>query len=270
VPGVQPSPVELQAFAIVEKVLGVEVEPWDTQTADRQGAVDGHLHYLNGHQAAMEVSRLGDEAELEFDAIMAAQDSTWPWDGAWWWTATLTSTGRLDRLRSVYAGILRQCEDHGVRTGWELPAEQRRDRGTDLHWLLYESDIELDGHPSLPNLRDDGTYRGLDLWTGGIGGQIDRPMATFAADLAAALATPRVSGKLAKLLRDPLPERHLYLRVEMSGLPFPSYDALLMACGPPSEPPPLPEGITHLWLMPALGATVLGWSPVGWTYHALD
>jgi hypothetical protein len=79
-----------------------------------------------------------------------------------------------------------------------------------------------------------------------------------------------VSGKLAKLLRDPLPERHLYLRVEMSGLSFPSYDALLMAYGPPPEPPPLPDGITHLWLMPALGATVLAWSPVGWTYHALD
>ena len=91
--------------------------------------------------------------------------------------------------------------------------DQRRDPGSDLHWLLYKSGIELKGHPNIPNRKDDGTLRGLYLWTGGIGGQIDRPMATFVADLEAALSTPRLLGKLQKLLRDPLPERHLYLRV---------------------------------------------------------
>lgn len=162
---------------------------------------------------------------------------------------------RWDRLRAVYADILRRCEDHGVRTGWELPAEQRRDKGT-ASLAPVRVGHRAQGAPKspAPERRRDAPRH---LWTGGIGGQIDRPMATFAADAAAALATPRLSGKLAKLLRAPLPERHLYLRVEMSGLPFPSYDALLMAHGPPPGPPPLPDGNTHLWLMPALSRACL-------------
>jgi hypothetical protein len=262
----EPSPLERLAYEVVRKVLGVTVEHWDTQAPDRQGQVDAHLHYPDGHQAAFEVTTLGDQKAMQLSSTLERTGFAWPSDAAWWWTITIRDGRDFPRVQRIYREIIARCEAANVESPWGLPAGERRGQN-DLHWLLYDSSAEFHGHRDIPNFADDGSLRGVMVTPGGISGSVDRQMTTFAGHLAIALAAPGPANRIAKLLRDPLPERHLYARVEMSGLEFSAFDGLMMAHGIPPEPPPLPADITHLWLMPRFGAHVYLWAPSGWSVH---
>ncbi|GAB2675773.1 hypothetical protein GCM10027088_63720 [Nocardia goodfellowii] len=62
-------------------------------------------------------------------------------------------------------------------------------------------------------------------------------------------------------------ERHLFIPVHLSALPFSVVDGLMTSESVPPDPPPLPEEITHLWLAPPFSRRVLLWDGFTWTNH---
>jgi hypothetical protein len=56
------------AFAVVESVLGVHVEPKDVDGAP--GVIDAELRYAAGRRAALEVSSIGPTAEAQIAATL--------------------------------------------------------------------------------------------------------------------------------------------------------------------------------------------------------
>lgn len=72
---------------------------------------------------------------------------------------------------------------------------------------------------------------------------------------------------LEKLARAEADERHLFIPVHLSAFPFSVADALIASASLPSDPPPLPEKITHLWLAPPFSRRVLLWNGVEWNNH---
>ena len=60
-------------------------------------------------------------------------------------------------------------------------------------------------------------------------------------------------------------ERHLFIPLHDSALPFSISSELVFEDTLPPEPPPLPESVTHPWLAPASSRRVLLWSrAAGW------
>jgi hypothetical protein len=60
-------------------------------------------------------------------------------------------------------------------------------------------------------------------------------------------------------------ERHLFIPLHTSALPFRISSVLMFDDALPSDSPPVPRHITHLWLAPEYSRRVLLWSqPEGW------
>jgi hypothetical protein len=71
-----------------------------------------------------------------------------------------------------------------------------------------------------------------------------------------------------KLLAHPdVEERHLFLVIHESALTFELSDALATGRTMPLEPPPLPHGVTHLWLAHHFSRRVLLGAAGGWSEH---
>lgn len=85
------------------------------------------------------------------------------------------------------------------------------------------------------------------------------------------LAEPHVARRAAKVARARrVDERHLFVGVAEGGLPQPLYERLRRPSGRlPTEPPAVPDGLTHLWLSTEWrGSPLLGWDRAGgWTAH---
>lgn len=81
------------------------------------------------------------------------------------------------------------------------------------------------------------------------------------------LACEAATRALTRLGRRQAEERQLYLTVGCTGLMVDGFDALVRASGiPPAGPQSL--AVSHLWLAPVLGRTVLLWSRQdGWSRH---
>jgi hypothetical protein len=62
-------------------------------------------------------------------------------------------------------------------------------------------------------------------------------------------------------------ERHLFVPVHLTAFPFAIIDALIVGTSLPPTPPPLPSGLTHLWLAPSFGRRVLLGTAEGWSQH---
>lgn len=261
-----PSPEELLAFAVVQSVLQVDYDHWDTGTTDRQGAVDAHLRYRDGHEAALEVTTLGVAADMEFDALLAREGFTWPSGGDWWWHIDIPNPRELRRIRRIYPNVIGRCEAAGVTTPRDLPANER-DSDVDLSWLLYESTARFRGLPGVPNRRPSGNSLGAFVSSGARGGFVDENLAGLHTELTKALNGPTLNRRVTKLLSDPLPERQLFVIIKMTALDFSSYLGLMDGERLLPDPPPLPTGITHLWLMPAHGRHVYLWSRSSWSLH---
>jgi hypothetical protein len=97
------------------------------------------------------------------------------------------------------------------------------------------------------------------------GGVVDDSLPGFVDELRTAFATPHIAPHFAKLARANANERHLFIPLHGSTLSFPVSTGLMFGDTPPSEPPPVPEHITHVWLAPAFSRRVLLWSrSEGW------
>lgn len=257
------SPQEKAACLIAEKVLGAVATPWDV--AGRQGVVDAMLTLPDGRQAAFEVTALAAAGALQTDALLGRDDFGWPSPGQWWWTVQVGSLRDLPRLRACYSRIALLCEAAGVARPEQLWSRHGY-VDPDVAWLVEESASDMWGHPTVPAIHGD-KVRDTMVVPAGRGGGVDHSLAGLRQALIEAFAEPPMPRHLEKVARAEADERHLFVRVHRSALPFAVADGLWTGAGLPAEPPPLPASVTHLWLAPALGRRLLLWTPHGWEEH---
>ncbi len=123
------------------------------------------------------------------------------------------------------------------------------------------------GHSDVPAVEGD-RVRDTMVTSTGRGGGVDTSLSGLQAALAEMFEQPVVAKHLRKVAEAEADDRHLCLLIHRSALPFALADGLWTGTTlPPDAPPPLPERVTHLWLMPELGGRVLLWTPNGWQQH---
>jgi hypothetical protein len=107
----------------------------------------------------------------------------------------------------------------------------------DVWWVSQEEGITLSGNPAGPLQLADG--RGVVMVTPGpSGGMVDEALAGLNEALASAFADMQLARKVAKLNAHPgVDERHLYVIVQMTGLPFAISYGLSFGERLPDEPP---------------------------------
>ena len=141
-----------------------------------------------------------------------------------------------------------------------------READPDLVWLLTESSSSLFGHPAVP-AKDENGDRTAMVVPPGDGGAADTDLGGLRVALEHAFTTTHLVDRLAKLLRDPSEERHLFVAVHNTGLPYSVFDGLAFGDQLPAEPPPLPLGISHLWLAPRFSPRVVLWASTEWQQY---
>jgi hypothetical protein len=248
------------ACALAERVLGVRAEPWDV--AGRQNAVDAMLTYPDGRRAAFEVITLGSRRQQQLWGLLGRDQFGWALPGAWWWHVDITDPRDLPRLRRCFDRVVLLCEAHGVSSPDQLPREVV-DADADVRWMTDTDGFTLTGVPELP--ADDGNRRRrAAILPSARGGIVDHDLAGLHHELADAFAAPPFPAHFAKLLATPAEERHLYMAVHLSALSPSVLVGLTSGNALPPVAPPVPAGITHLWLMPQFGRRVLLWDTHGW------
>ncbi len=218
-----------------------------------------------GRHAAFEVTAVAAAGALQTDALLRRDDFSWPSSGRWWWTVQVGSPRDLPRLRESYGHIALLCESHGATRPQQLWS-RRADVDPDVAWLVDESTSEMWGHPEVP-ATDGDTVRDTMVVPAGRGGGVDHSLSGLKQALIEVFAEPPMPRHLEKLARAEADERHLFVPLHRSGLPFSGADGLWTGTALPPEPPPLPAEVMHLWLAPQLGSRVLMGTPRGWEQH---
>jgi len=91
-------------------------------------------------------------------------------------------------------------------------------------------------------------------------GFIDDSMTGFAEALGAAFdGAAHMERHFKKLKKARGDERHLFIPLHRTALPFSIFSVLQFDEPLPPEPPPVPDHITHLWLAPECSRRVLIW-----------
>jgi hypothetical protein len=253
---------EQAACLIAERVLGGEATPWDVD--GRQGAVDAMFLTLpGGRTAAFEVTNLAGEGALDTLDALKSGEYKWPLTGDWFWTINVRFVSDLEQLNRCYPNIIRICEQAGVthpnyQIGWS-PTDH-----PDIQWLVQKSSCEMIGVPECPAASLANPEAMVVLSAGG--GWIDDSMTGFADALGAAFdSTTHIARHFTKLMRADADERHLFIPLHGTALPFSIFTVLQFDDPLPPEPPPIPDYVTHLWLAPDASKRVLIWSrPDGW------
>jgi hypothetical protein len=236
-----------------------EAEAWDIE--GRQGVVDAILTLHDGRKAAFEVTNLAAEGALKL-AMLLTKDRKWSVPGDWFWTIEVGSLEDLRRLKGCYENVIQICERARVpypdRIAWEPSAHP------DLRWLVYDSSSVMTGYPE--QLAKDMTNPGAMAVPVAGGGVVDESLSGFADALSEAFKSPHIESHFAKLAKAAdADERHLFIPLHASALPFSISSELVFEDTLPPEPPPLPDSVTHLWLAPEGSRRVLLWSrAAGW------
>jgi hypothetical protein len=237
----------------------VEAEAWDVDK--RQGAVDVMLTLQDGRKAAFEVTNLAAEGALHLAMLLVKDKHKWPLPGDWWWTIEVGTVADLRRLRQCYQNIILICERAGEPYPSEIACEPSAHE--DLRWLVYESSSVMTGYPR--QLAKDMTNPGAMVVPYVGGGFVDESLSGFAAALSEAFKNPSIQEHFEKLANAHADERHLFIPLHDSALPFSVSTELVFEDTLPPEPPPVPDSVTHLWLKPAGSKRVLLWSRAeGW------
>jgi hypothetical protein len=236
-------PAERAAFELVPGVLKtVRLEPYDH--GGRQGAVDARLHYPDGRVAALEVTSAAGEGVRQLYALLGEEFETLPNPGNWMWSATVDHPRDLPELAARCGRIILRCEAAGIASpkhAYELM------RDPDINWLMRSS-VDLHGTPNLPKM-DGERERPLYVTQGGKGGTVNESLSKFAEALDVVLGQPHIQRRAAKLGRSGYDERHLFVAVDESVLPFDVHYALMARDVMPPNRPALPTSVTHLWLL---------------------
>ena len=265
-------PREQQACLIAQQVLGATATPWDTD--GRQAVVDAMLMLPDGRTAAFEVTEVAAEGAHHLDAQVKKAESIWVTLGDWAWDIAIGSPTEYDRVDKVYARVIQLCEAQGISDPRQLP-EVTLLADPEIMWLVEESSVSMFGLPEVPAVRADGTRRRIWVSTNGWGGAVLDSLDGLNTALAEVFQTRNLVKHLAKVAspdaaQDGASERHLFLVLHPSALPYTLFDALITGQPLPTEPLTLPEGVTHLWLWSQFSPRVLLAGPDGWHDHVLD
>ncbi len=258
----QKRPDEDAAFAIVGKVLGVEVDPYDCD--GRQNAVDALLRYPDGHEAALEVSSLGPEAEAAITSILRKLRHLRTVEGLRrTWVVTIprdfppTDLGKLD-------GTLLLCEEREATSLDLLYAGDGAEPG------IREARKWVDA-----GLRADVVTVSVDqpprvwLTLDGIAGIVDGAEHLLAGELTVALSSEKMQSRIHKTGALGHEERHLFLWVRMSAFSPGVTDNIYFGGPLPSDAPQLPDGLSQVWLCGgSVGGTVRAISGDRWVREA--
>lgn len=222
------------AFNVVGRVLGVEVEHFDT--GGRQGAVDGILHYPDGHRAALEVSSIGPESEAKIMGALNDQRHRRDIpDLSRVWSVDVPNDYLPRDLPKVDAALLR-CERDGFDSLddalWDDESRALLTLGVSAFVVEVAGPVEPKAYVHVHG-------------PGGWEGQGIEPLPD---ELAAHLDAREMQDNLAKLAASGIEERHLFLMVRPSAFSFPVYDSLSFGGSPPTRPPQLPAVLTEVWL----------------------
>lgn len=253
------------AAIAVERATGATATAYDVD--GRQGAYDFTLTYEDGRAAAVEVTSHAGTGRRQLEGVLGRDDFKWPNPGDWAWSASVSDPTDLPRLREVYVHVIGLCEQYGAARTDLLPWEVRYS-DLALRWL-ETSTVSLFGHPDVP-ASDGDRERPLYVMPEGGGGAVDEELAGLDRAMVDLLAESTVARRVAKVSEVDADERHLFLSVDTSGLPFPVAAALF---GRPERLPTtstlvLPGRLTHLWLAPRYLNELLGWTTSdGWQSH---
>jgi hypothetical protein len=249
------------ACRVVERILGATAQAWDVQ--GRQNAVDAMLTLPDGRRGALEITRVDTGQGLHLEGELARSGFHLPAVGQWWWDVTLESVRDLPELRERYARLITLSESLGAIR----PEHIRWQTGlynADLTWLAEHPGVSMLGYPNIP-AREGDRVRDVMVMPGGSGGMVDHSMSGLRVMLQQLFAGARHMPKhLAKTAAAPADERHLFVVLHSSALPFAMSDALARSSEVPDEEPPLVEGITHLWLAPPYSERILLWGSGHW------
>lgn len=260
-------PEERSAVLIAVGVLdAARAEAWDV--SPRQGVVDAMLTLEDGRRAAFEVTNLAGAGALKTANLLARDKHSWPLPGLWFWDIQVSPGADLRRLKDSYERIISICEAHGIhdpyydQRAWNLTGVE-----PEIRWLLSESECNMMGHPQ--QLAAAMTNPHVMVVPAGGGGAIDDSLLSFEAELQTAFSgAPHIASHFAKLSREAADERHLFIPLHDTALPFALAYELAFGRQLPTAPPPVPADISHLWLAPAFTGRVLLWSrPQGWRLH---
>jgi hypothetical protein len=254
---------ERAACFVAERVTGGVAEPWDVN--GRQGAVDAMLTLPDGRTAAFEVMGYDEDYGIQIDRLLGADDNHWPVVGKWWWTIQVGSRSDVPRLRQSYERIIQLCEAVGAERPDQLWS-RHWEVDPDIAWLMESSSSNMWGHPEVPAIEGD-KVRDVMVTSTGRGGGVDTSLRGLHAALVEMFPQDGVAKHLRKVADADADEGHLCLLIHRGALPFAVADGLWTGTTLPPEPPPLPERVTHLWLMSELGGRVLLWTPNGWQQH---
>lgn len=127
----------------------------------------------------------------------------------------------------------------------------------------------MSGLPDVPAVEGDRSRLVYVMPEGG-GGIIDENLVGLDHAVVDLLAAPAVARRVAKVSRADADERHLFVSLDSTGLPFPVAGVLT---GRPERLPTtstltLPRRLTHLWLASRYLHVLLGWTAArGWQAH---
>ncbi len=210
--------------------------------------MDALLHYSDGRIAAMEVTSAAAEGQRQLYALLTKRYETLPNPGTWTWSATVGSPRDLPELAERCERIILTCEARGVRNP-RYAYDLYFAGDPDIAWLIG-STVDLHGSPELPKWDDEKKReRPLFVTQGGRGGTVDETLSGFATAMEAVIAQDHVQKRIAKLAASKHVEKHLFIVVDDSAVPFEVFYALTTRDVLPPTGPALPGSVTHLWLL---------------------
>jgi hypothetical protein len=241
---------------LAARVLDVaRAEAWDIRP--HQGRPDVMLTHKDGRRAALEVTNLGDREAFHMAGLLAGDNYKWPLPGQWMWSIQVGSAAGMRRLKRCYQNIIRICEAANVQHPENSTIAYGPSADPDLQWLVEGSGCHMMGHSDIPAAGRSAMVTPLAR-----GGWVDDALTNFANELSKAFQAGHITPHFEKLDKEPnVDERHLFIPLHESALPFNLSKTLTFEDTLPSEPPPVPNYITHLWLAPAFGKRVLLWTP---------
>lgn len=253
-------PQEKACCLLAVRVLDVaRAEAWDIPP--HQGRPDIMLRHKDGRRGAFEVTNLGDQQAFHMAGLLAATNYKWPPAGQWLWSIQVGSPASMRRLKSCYQKIIGICEAANVEQPECSTLAYEPSADPDLRWLVEESGCNMIGHSGTP-----ASGHHVMVMPLARGGRVDDALPDFANELSKAFQAGHITPHFEKLHREPnVDERHLFIPLHETALPFNLSTTLTFEDTLPAEPPPVPSYITHLWLAPAFGKRVLVWAPAaGW------
>jgi hypothetical protein len=245
----------------VRTLEATHAEAWDVPP--RQGAIDVMLTLKDSRRAAFEVTNLAAGGALQTASLLAKDNHRWLLPGSWFWSIEVGSPADLRRLKQCYEKIILLCEMAGIEQPHQHPLAWTPAADPDLQWLIEDSSCNMMGHPQ--QLASTMKNPGAMVVPVSGGGFLVDSLSGFTDALRTAFSTGHIEPHFAKLAREAADERHLFIPLHDSVLPFQLSSELMFGTALPSEPPPVPADITHLWLAPAFSKRVLLWSrSEGW------